>query len=342
MTAFHTDDGASVHSETLVKAWMEMGHKIIVFSFIKEDFEPEQFTGKDERYVIRCFGAKHNKFIDPRPILTTDFDIFVVENLRMLPVEELAKIFPLIRSRARTVHVVHESSLPEEIWFYRFLWDKVVYFDKRQDFLKDIYPDAKFIPFPCLPLREGKKEESRKRLNLPMNKEIIFAFCQRGYELYLRDMREELKDKVILLCVIPQGYEMLEKESPPPWMIIREESALSKERFDEYLFAADAAIFHKFESRYHRVVSAVIFQVIGAGCPIFVPQQSEFFRPLQDEVIYYSDIEELNKKLIALFKNEGEPKRVKETAKVFVGMNSAAKVAEMYIDLFTKILKKRG
>jgi len=342
MTSFHADDGASVHSEALVSALMKMGHKVTVFSFVKEDVEPECFTGKDERHVIRCIGARYNKFIDPRPILTTDFDIFVVENLRMLPVEELARIFPLIRKRSRTVHIVHESKLPEETWFYQFLWDKVIYLDKRQEFLKDIYPDAKFIPFPCLPLRKGKKEESRKKLNLPLDKKIIFTFCQRGYEFYLRDMPEGLKEKAILLFVIAPDCKMLEKESPPSWIIIREENALSKERFDEYLFASDAAIFHKFESRYYRVVSAVIFQVIGAGCPILVPQQSEFFQPLQDEVIYYSDAKDLSEKLITLFSNKKESKRLEQAAAVYVSMNSADKVAEMYIELFTKILKERG
>jgi len=341
MTAFHTDDGASGHSEALVKAWMEMGHKVTVFSFVKEDFAPERFTGKDGRYVIRCFGLRHKNFIDPRPILTTDFDIFMVENLRMLPVEELSKIFPLLRKRARTVHIVHESKLPDETWFYQFLWDKVVYFDRRQDFLRDIYPDAEFIPFPCFPVRKGKKKENRENLNLPSDKKIIFTFCQRGYEPYLRELHEELKDKAILLFIIPPRYEMLEKEAPPPWMIVREEGTLSKERFDEYLFASDAAIFHKFESRYHRVVSSVIFQVLGAGCPIFVPQQSEFFHPLQDEVIYYKDVEELNKKLIAFFEDEEKVKKVTQAAEVFVRMNSAEKIAQIYIDSFTNVLRGR-
>ena len=59
---------------------------------------------------------------------------------------------------------------------------------------------------------------------------------------------------------------MLEKESAPPWMIVREEGALSDERFDEYLFASDAVIFHKYQNRYLRLLSATIFQVMGAGC----------------------------------------------------------------------------
>lgn len=65
--------------------------------------------------MIRCFGKD---FLDPRPILTLDFDIFIVEDLRALPIGELAKIFERIKERARTVHIVHEDKLPEETWFY--------------------------------------------------------------------------------------------------------------------------------------------------------------------------------------------------------------------------------
>lgn len=340
MTAWNTDDGASVHSQALAKAWIKMGHKVTVFSFVRDDFAPERFTEKDERFVIRCFGARQRNFIDPRPILATDFDIFVVENLRMFPVEELYRIFPLIRERSRTVHIVHESELPGETWFYQFVWDKVVYFDRRQDFLKEIYPHAEFIPFPCPPARQGNQLRSRKKLGLPLDKKIIFVFCHREYQPYLRDLKGELKNQAILLLLIPHVYEMLEKEAPPPWMIVREEDALSNERFDQYLFASDAAILHKFQSRYHRVVSSVIFQVIGAGCPIFVPEQSDFFHPLQDEVVYYRDIEELNNELAELLEDENKRKKVIDAAKVFTTMNSAEKMARIYIELFTNTLKE--
>ena len=341
MSSYHIDDGASVHSEALVNAWIKMGHKVLVYSFMKSDFKEESFTGDDERHVIRCFSVKDKKFIDPRPILTTDFDIFIVENLRLLPIDELAKIFTLIRNRSRTIHIVHESSLPDETWFYQFLWDKVIYFDKRQVFLESVYPDAEYIPFPCIPVRKGNKEESRKRLDLPLNKNIIFTFCQREYLPFLKDLPKELSDNTILLFVTPLNKELFKMKTYPPWMIVRQEKALSKERFDDYLFASDAAIFHKTQSRYHRVVSSVIFQVIGSTCPIFVPKQSEFFQPLKDEVIYYEDKEELNKKLIEYLEDEEKREKVIESAEVFTRMNSAEKIANIYIELFTRILKER-
>ena len=97
-------------------------------------------------------------------------------------------------------------------------------------------------------------------------------------------MCDELKLNVVLLFVIPPDFEMLEKESAPPWMIVREEEALSDERFDGYLFASDAVICHKYQDGYLRLLSATIFQAMGAGCPIFIPRQSEYFQPLKDRL----------------------------------------------------------
>jgi len=175
-----------------------------------------------------------------------------------------------------------------------------------------------------------------------MDKKIIFTFCQREFRPYLRYLCEELKTKAILLFVIYPGYEMLEKELAPPWMIVRAEGALSNERFDEYLFASDAVIFHKYHVKYPRLVSATIFQAMGAGCPIYIPQQSEYFQPLEDEVIYYTDTEDLCRKLVDFCKDEEIAKRVIEAEEVYTQIRSAKTIAEIYIDVFTGALKGRG
>lgn len=338
MTAWNTDDSASIHSRALVDEWLDMGHKVTVFSFVQDDYEPYQLANKDERHVIRCFSKKG--VMDPRPILTIDFDIFVVENLRMLPVDELAKIYPLIKSRSRTVHIVHEDKLPNKGWFYQFIWDKVVYYDARQDFLKEVYPDAEFIPFPCVLVKKSDKFSSREELNLPLDKKIIFVFCQKGYEPYLHELNEPLKGEAVLLFVVPIKYEWREGKVPSSESIIREEGALSRDKLEKYLSASDAAVFHKLHSRYHNVVSSMIFQAIGTDCPIFVPEQSEFFNPLKDEVFYYSDVEELYTKLIRVLENHNEMSKVREASEVFVRLNSANKIAQRYIDLFTTILRE--
>ena len=341
MTAWNTDSGVAVHAEPLGKAWIEMGHDVTIFSHIKDDFHGEGFTREDEDYVIRCFGTQKTNILDPRPILTTDFDMLVVQDLRMLPVESLSKIFPLLKHRARTVHVVHENKLPKESWFYQFDWDGVVYFDEKQGFLNDVYPHAKLIPFLCFPVRSRDKNEVRKRLNLPLDKHIIYIFCHRGYEPFLRDLRADLKKDTTLLYVVPPDYQMVEKDEPPPWMIIQEEKVLSQERFDDYLFASDCLILHKFQSLYLGVVSSTAFQALGAGCPILVPEGSDYFTPLKNELLHYNDVSELNRMLIKLFRDEEMRKNLLDAANGFVAMNSPEIIASLFIDFFIELGRPR-
>ena len=342
MGAWNTDSGVAIHAEPVGKAWREMGHELTVFSFIKEDFHGEGFTGEDEDYVIRCFGTQKTNFLDPRLILTKSFDIFVIQDLNMLPVENLAKIFPLIQKRAKTVHIVHENTLPQEPSFYQFDWDGVIYFCRGQNFLNEVYPEAKLIHFPCFPLRRGEKLESRKELGLPLDKKIIYEFCQRGYRPFLRELPEQLKEKAVLLIVIPPDYEFLEEESPPPWMIVRREEPLSHERFDDYLFASDAVILHKFQSRYRGVVSSTAFQVLGTGCPILVPGQSDFFFPLKYEVIRYEDTEDLKETLVDLLEDGERYRALKAKAEEFVKENLPEKIAREHIKLFHSLIKEEG
>ena len=340
MSAWNTDTGVAIHAEPIGKAWLEMGHELTVFAFIKDDSHGEGFTGEDEDYVIRCFGTQKTNSLDPRPILSKPFDIFVVQDLGMLPIENLAKIFSLVKKRAKTVHVVHENSLPQEAHFYQFDWDGVVYFCQRQNFLKEVYPEAKLIHFPCFPLRKKDKLEARKRLELPLDKKIIYEFCQRGYRPFLRELPDELKEKAVLLILIPPNYEFLEEESPPPWMIIRREETLSHERFDDYLFASDAVILHKFQSRYHAVVSSTAFQALGTGCPILVSGKSDFFFPFKEEVICYGDSEDLKKIIIDILEDGERYRALQARAEKFLKENSPEKIAEKYIKLFYSLRGK--
>lgn len=340
ISAWNTDSGVAVHAEPIGKAWIKMGHQLTVFSFIKDDFHGEGFTGEDEDYVIRCLGTKNTNFLDPRPILRQTFDIFVVQDIMVLPIENLAKIYPVIHKKSKTVHIVHENKLPEDPRFYQFDWDGVIYFSRRQNFLDAVYPEAKRIHFPCFSLRKGNKIEARKKLDLPLDKKIIYEFCQRGYHPFLRELPDELKDEAILLVLIPPDYQFLEEENPPFWMVVKREETLSYERFDDYLFASDAVILHKFQSRYHAVVSSTTFQALGTGCPIFVPGKSDFFFPFEEVVIRYADFEDLKETLIDLVRDGARFKALKEKAEQFVKKNSPEKIAQEYIELFQSLLKK--
>lgn len=339
MSAWNTDSGVAVHAEPLGKAWIEMGHKLIVFSFIRDDFHGEGFTGEDEDFVVRCFGTdERTKYLDARPFLTSTYDIFVVEDLGVLPTDPLSKVFGLIKERAKTVHIVHENALPENPAFYQFDWDAVVYFDQRQAFLRDVYRNTHYIPFPCFPSRQGNKEEARRKLNLPLDRKIVLSFCQRGYSLFLPEREHELEG-VLFLVVGPTELDVLEKFSPDSDRVIREEEVLSKERFDDYLFASDAVILHKFQSRGHAVVSSTAFQALGTGCPILVPRVSDFFRPLTSEVLRYADREELRACLVDVLQGGPKSKEARQAALKYTKRHSPENIAKNYIELFESVVR---
>ena len=113
MTAWNTDSGVAVHAEPLGKAWKKMGHDVTIFTHTLDDFHGKGLTREeDENYVIRCLGTQKTNFLDPRPVFTTDFDVLVVQDLRMLPVKSLAEIFPLIKRKIPSVIFVIAGKSP--------------------------------------------------------------------------------------------------------------------------------------------------------------------------------------------------------------------------------------
>jgi len=339
MTAWNTNSGVAMHAEPVVKALRKMGHKVKVFTFLKTDFHGEGITAKDESFVKRCFGTRMGTdFFDPRPFIEADYDVLAVEDLGMLPVDKMANIMTVIKKRAKIVHIVHENRMTEHSWFYKIDWDKVVYFDHRQDFLKRIYPDAEHIPFPCYPLRRGSKNAARRRLKLPLDKKIIYSFGLRGYHSYYRDLPPRLKKKAILLHVVRKEYQMLEEVTPTDWRIVRKAESLTSKDFDDYLFASDAAVFHKFQSRFHAVISSTVYQALGTGCPIFVPSQSDFFHDWTKELYHYRDISALNKQLMALLSGKAKDARREEAAGQFVKEHSPEVIAARFLDIFERAL----
>jgi glycosyltransferase involved in cell wall biosynthesis len=94
---------------------------------------------------------------------------------------------------------------------------------------------------------------------------------------------------------------------------------------------------HKFQSLYLGVVSSTAFQALGAGCPIVVPEGSDYFRPLESEVLHYNDVSELTKTLTKLFRDEEIRKNLLDAANGFVAINSPEIVAKLFIDFFVEL-----
>jgi len=338
MGAWNQTSGVSIHAELVGEEWVKAGHELKVFSFLEDDFHGYSLIGTDQEYVIRCFGTPgRTNYLNPIPFLKGDYDFFVVQDLGMLPKDKLAKIFPHIHRKAKTILVVHASKLPDDPSFFQFDWDAVVCFDSRyKDFLKQVYPEERIhiIPFPCHRWLEGDREEARRSLALPLHKKIIFAFGQKWRHINdqetvgaLKEISQEHPMKLVILSGAQRvfGFGGLDCE-------IRKE-VLEHPKIYDYLHAADVTIFGKHSIPGAAVLSSTVHLCLGSGCPVLV-RDSNFFDFIHEEVFKYKDVEEFKQRLRNIFQGSPEVEGKGEAARRFVEANSAEKVALKFIKLF--------
>jgi len=345
MSAWNEDSGVSIHAELIGREWVKMGHDLKVFSFLTHDFHGTAIVGKDEDYVARCFTTSRAKspYLDPRPILEADFEIFVTQDLGMLPKDCLGKIFHHIQRKASTLTVIHDNGPSPDPYFYRFDWDRIVCFDNRyKEFLKKYYPEEKIslIPFPCMPLQRGDKKASRTKLGLPQDKKIILIFGQRLKEHLpiLPLLREVTTHFPCQILAVSQKHLEILQAMDIEEIEIRQESP-SIERLYDYLHASDVLIIHRSQCN-GVVVSSMAYQCLGSGCPILA-SNTNFFETMKDVVVTYSDSEEFKVNLMDIL-TEGEKYRASQSAlDAFLRLNSAEAIARQYIDLFEIMLEER-
>jgi hypothetical protein len=336
MTAWNQDAGPSICSELIGRQWVKEGHQVKVFSFLSTDFHGTAIVGKDEDYVCRCFSTIRKGEFDPRPILEFRPDLFIAQDLGMFPMDELVKIFPLIKRTALTVNVIHDAGLSQNPSFYQFDWDRIVCFDQRyRNFVRKVYDDKliKIIPHPLKPWRPGDKKEARKKLNLPQNKYILFVFGQGLNEkLKILGSLRSLSKKydIFFLVVSHQKVEVLKGNGVE--IEIREESPDLNKLYD-YLYAADALIINKGLGEGRVVVSTTVYQCLGSGCPIFA-FDSNLVETVPDNVIVkYRTYEEFEKKLVNFFDNKKRVKELKDAQENYVKENSPGEIAKAYLEL---------
>jgi len=95
MTRWNIPCGVSLHAELVGREWVRMGHDLQVLAPVEwEGYQCDE----DELYVKRCYTLRNKPvyFFDPRQFLKQDCDVFVVQNLEILPMEDLFRIYPLI------------------------------------------------------------------------------------------------------------------------------------------------------------------------------------------------------------------------------------------------------
>lgn len=356
MGAWNTDAGASIHSELIGRSFVELGHELVVFTFFKHSFHGTEIVGKDESYVTRCFTvfSESKPELHAVPFLVKDYEIFLVEDLGMLPQDLLGKIFHRIRHKAKTVNVIHDGNLREDPTFYQFKWDAIVCFDKRYyDFLKLAYPQELIytIPYPCLPWKPNDKAFARQKLGLPQNKKIILLFGPSSYygAVKYKVIKELARSYKILILVLTKNEESLNV-----WKKIASQELLGKQRTKyieirkiappiselyEYLYAADALFYNKSARPGIVTVASTAFQCLGSGCPI-IALKSTFVETLGDTVYKYKTDEELKGCFVSAFEKDSHYKKVHNAARRFVEENSRIKVAKKFLELFEKLKRE--
>jgi hypothetical protein len=349
MTRWNMFSGQASHAEPIGRAWLKSGHEIKVFA--PGGMDLPMIYQKDEPYVRRCYMQdiwgerdKSDFFFDKRPFLEEDYDIFLVEMALIMPMPELLDIFHQIKKKAKAVHVVHETGLPDAPNWYKFDWDAIVCFDKRyKAFLSKAFPKEKItvIPFPCHPPEHGNKREARRLLGLPLDKKIVFAYGADSvhYHIELLSVFERLsKDYPVLFLLLTNHtkQEVPEMKVPPDYFMVRDEMTID-DRLYTYLHASDAYIYYGRTSIPGVGVSSSTATCFGAGRPVLVPGYCNFFDLSGKEVIKYDDLQDLEHKLREIFDGSESVKESLLAAEEYATGNSSSKIAMQFIELFEKI-----
>jgi glycosyltransferase involved in cell wall biosynthesis len=346
MGAWNSSSGAAYHAEMIGRSFVEMGHDVKVFTFYDYSFHGFDIVAKHEDYVECCFTtsrADEVKF-DPVPFLTNDYDLFIVEDLGMLPKDELGKIFHHIKSRAKTMTVIHDGKLTDDPSFYQFDWDALIAFDERyRDFLVKGYDPDKvhMIPYPACPENTGDKAAARKKLDLPEDRKIVFTFggaAWLGAKLIpaISTLKDEYPVTVLGVSKDKRSLEWLRSFQESGIMDIEiREDAPDLDGLYEYLYAVDTLVVNKPDIG-HIVLSSTIYQCLGSGCPI-VALHSCFTEMFGGAAILYSNMEEFIAALRSVFDEDKTCKNLWPAAQKFIADNSAGSVAEQFISLYEKI-----
>lgn len=339
MTAWNQDAGPSICAELTGREWVRAGHEVRVFSFISSDIHGSAIVGRDEDFVCRCFSTREKGYLDPRPMLEFRPDIFVVQDIGVMPMDELAKVFPRLRKSAKTVHVVHEAELSAIPSFYQFDWDAIVCFDKRyEEFLARAFDKKSItiIPHPLYQWRPGDRVATRQKLGLPQDRRIvlIFGHCLQEKLLILGSLRQLAKRFDLLLLIVSihgrgpikgNGVEVEIRKEAPNW-----------ERLYEYLHAADVLVVNKGLTERKVVVSTTVYQCLGAGTPVFSYDSSLVETIPDDVIVKYRNYGEFETSLADLFENEKKAEQLRRAQKRYVREYSPENIARAYFDLFNR------
>jgi len=360
MGSWNTDGGVSRHTRPIVEYLRSLGYRIKVFTHYKESPHGMPLNVKDEDFVTRCYTTEGKqvhglKSFDPKPLLHTieqeGYNVFLAEDLGMLPMKGLLEVFPQIKKKARTILLNHDSiPKPDDNLFWEFDWDAVINFLIQQnEFMVKHYPAEKvyLTSFPSYPVLHIDREEACKGLNLPADKKIILTFGEYDFvspfnSLYRLREEDPSVYLVALVCTedmkdtlenslkeqgFDKGYDEIRIENSP-W-----------QRRAEYVSASQLVILDKGKVTIGKgaIISSTAFQIIGWGTPILA-SDNFWFRLFGDAILRYTSDEELIEQAKLLLNDSHTRGEVLSHALAFAYAHSSERVSTQILHIFKRCL----
>ena len=360
MSSWNTDGGVTRHATPVVNWLIENGYRIKVLTHYRETPHGFNLNVEDEEFVERCYTleGKELKNLPPlniKPIISAleeGYNVFVAEDLGMLPMRQLLEIFPKIKERAKTVLINHDNiPKPKNSIFWKFDWDAIVNFLPEQvEFMKSYYPEGKIylVEFPAYPRIAVKesKDDLRMKLKFPRDKKIIILFGE--YDFIdpfdvLREYRRKHKDTFLVALVYTEKDKeeinrILKTRFNESYDEIRVEISSWKKRA-EYVMASDLVILDKGKTRSGKgaVLSSTAFQVIGWGTPILA-RSNEYFRIFNDNLETYKGEEEMFRKIEKFLNDDAKRSDALKKQEKFWSSHHPEKISLKLLQIFEKLL----
>ena len=360
MSSWNTDGGVTRHATPVVNWLVENGYRIKVLTHYRETPHGFNLDVEDEEFVERCYTLEGKKFGDLTPLkiepivsaLEEGYNVFVAEDLGMLPMRQLLEIFPEIKKKAKTVLINHDNiPKPGDSVFWKFDWDAIVNFLPEQvEFMKNHYSREKIhlVEFPAYPKVDTKesKADLRARLNLPEKKKIIILFGEYDFidpfEV-LREYRGKYKDTFLITLVYTEKDkkeldESLKTKFNESYDEIRVESP-SWRRRAEYVMASDLVVLDKGKTKKGKgaVLSSTAFQIIGWGTPILA-RNNEYFKIFEDKLEKYRDEKDMLVKVEELLNDDTRRNEVLKKQEEFWVLHRPDRISLELVSIFRNLL----
>jgi len=360
MGSWNTDGGVSRHTTPLVEWLCSQGYRVKVFTHYKESPHGIPLNVKDEDFVTRCYTTEGKRVpglnsFNFNPLLDAiekeGYNIFLAEDLGMLPMKELLEVFPRIKEKAQTILLNHDNEpKPNDSIFWKFNWDAVINFLPSQNgFMVKHYPAEKVYlsSFPCYPVLNMKKKESRESLDLPTDKKIILVFGEYNFIApfnALYRLREEDPSIYLVALVYTQDMKdilenkLKERGFDKGYDEIRVERS-SWQRRAEYISASQLVVLDKGKVTIGKgaIISSTAFQIIGWGTPILA-SDNFWFRLFGDAILRFTSNEELTEQAKLLLSDSHTRREVISHALAFAYSHSPERVSSQILYIFQRCL----